>query len=491
MEHRSQTENASKRAFGLNSPSSSMHGGGGGSRTTRDVVDETKSANDKNEYRLLHLENGLRLLLISDMASITSDSTKMEVYRTPHTRVKSNEDSDGAGEASHRKRQRVQHEHEREESDGSSSSDGSDSDSDPGNEVRGSARYRRSSKKLKQNPTVEDRRHKEERKNAEQGEPDQPSQEYRRAALGIGVQAGSFHDPDEVEGLAHFLEHMIFMGSKKYPNENEFEQFLSDRGGFSNAYTELEHTVFYFEVLGKYFQEATERFSQFFISPLCKKEATDRELQAIEDEFAAATQDDYTRLEAVMAHTSDCDHVMHKFSWGNIQSLRDTPAKYGRDPHAALFTLFNSMYSADRMHVVARAPYTLDALEELIAPIFQKVPRRGGLAEYTPQQVVNAIEHSKLASPFLISDAYQQENVRRSVPCLHRLKPVRTRSILHVSWAIPTSLVPLQSARCARKKTRRIRSPFAGSRSTRFPPGRTKRKRMGNGSLRWNRGRRL
>ena len=137
------------------------------------------------------------------------------------------------------------------------------------------------------------------------------------------------------------------------------------------------------------------RFAQFFISPLCKREATDRELQAIEDEFAAATQEDYTRLEAVMAHTSDCSHVMHKFSWGNIQSLRDTPARYNKDPHDALFRLFKSMYSADRIHVVARAPYPLDTLEELIAPIFGKIPKRGGLAEYTPKEIADSIEHSK------------------------------------------------------------------------------------------------
>lgn len=45
------------------------------------------------------------------------------------------------------------------------------------------------------------------------------------AALCVGV--GSFSDPRHVQGLAHFLEHMIFMGSKKYPRENEYDSFIS------------------------------------------------------------------------------------------------------------------------------------------------------------------------------------------------------------------------------------------------------------------------
>ena len=48
--------------------------------------------------------------------------------------------------------------------------------------------------------------------------------------------------------MAHFLEHMIFMGSKKYPGENEYEEFISRNGGSTNAFTELEQTCYYFDI---------------------------------------------------------------------------------------------------------------------------------------------------------------------------------------------------------------------------------------------------
>ena len=62
------------------------------------------------------------------------------------------------------------------------------------------------------------------------------------ASVSITVNAGCFNDPKDRPGLAHFLEHMIFMGSEKYPDENEFNKLLTSNGGYSNAYTENEFT---------------------------------------------------------------------------------------------------------------------------------------------------------------------------------------------------------------------------------------------------------
>jgi secreted Zn-dependent insulinase-like peptidase len=47
------------------------------------------------------------------------------------------------------------------------------------------------------------------------------------AYCAIAVNVGSFNDPPHRQGLAHFLEHMIFMGSEKYPAENDFSDFIA------------------------------------------------------------------------------------------------------------------------------------------------------------------------------------------------------------------------------------------------------------------------
>jgi insulysin len=63
-----------------------------------------------------------------------------------------------------------------------------------------------------------------------------------KASAALDVHVGSLSDPENVDGLAHFLEHLLFMGTEKYPVENDYSQFLSVHGGHSNAFTSGDHT---------------------------------------------------------------------------------------------------------------------------------------------------------------------------------------------------------------------------------------------------------
>lgn len=66
------------------------------------------------------------------------------------------------------------------------------------------------------------------------------------------------------------------------PQENDFDAFIKKRGGSDNASTECEQTTFYFEIQEKHLLSALDRFAQFFISPLMKRDAISREREAIE-----------------------------------------------------------------------------------------------------------------------------------------------------------------------------------------------------------------
>jgi nardilysin len=59
----------------------------------------------------------------------------------------------------------------------------------------------------------------------------------RKAATALLVNVGSYHDPPYLQGLTHFLEHMLFLGTEDYPEENAYDKFLSSCGGDDNAYT--------------------------------------------------------------------------------------------------------------------------------------------------------------------------------------------------------------------------------------------------------------
>ena len=71
---------------------------------------------------------------------------------------------------------------------------------------------------------------------------------------------GYLSDPPAIPGLAHFLEHMLFMGTTKYPKEDEYESYLSKHGGSSNAYTSMENTNYFFDVSVDHFEGALDRY---------------------------------------------------------------------------------------------------------------------------------------------------------------------------------------------------------------------------------------
>jgi len=105
-----------------------------------------------------------------------------------------------------------------------------------------------------------------------------------KSAASMVVHVGSLKDPVEYQGIAHFLEHMLFMGSEKYPDQAEYTKFVGANGGWTNAYTSLKVTNYHFETSKESFYEALDMFAQFYISPLMKDECVDKEKNAVNSE---------------------------------------------------------------------------------------------------------------------------------------------------------------------------------------------------------------
>ena len=66
------------------------------------------------------------------------------------------------------------------------------------------------------------------------------------AQASIVMNVGSLNDPPHRQGLAHFVEHMVFMGSEKYSEKGSYSDHMASNGGYANAYTEFELTNFQF-----------------------------------------------------------------------------------------------------------------------------------------------------------------------------------------------------------------------------------------------------
>ncbi|MGD8415833.1 MAG: insulinase family protein [Pseudomonadales bacterium] len=190
-----------------------------------------------------------------------------------------------------------------------------------------------------------------------------------RAAASLTVLRGYYEDPADYPGLAHFLEHMLFIGTEKYPQVDGYQQFLSKHGGESNAYTSAEHTNFFFEVQPDYFQGAMDRFSQFFVSPLLDMDYVQREKNAVHSEYQMQIKDDGWRASAVVKEAMDPDYVGSRFYIGSLETL---DAGVGK----ALKTFFDTQYSADQMVLVALGSESLDDMEAWIRPMFSAIENK-------------------------------------------------------------------------------------------------------------------
>ncbi|XP_052172823.1 insulin-degrading enzyme-like 1, peroxisomal [Diospyros lotus] len=198
-----------------------------------------------------------------------------------------------------------------------------------------------------------------------------PETEKCAASMNVGV--GSFSDPDGLEGLAHFLEHMLFYASEKYPLEDSYSKYITEHGGSTNAFTSSEQTNYYFDVNADCFEEALDRFAQFFVKPLMSPDATTREIKAVDSENQKNLLSDAWRMNQLHRHFSSEKHPYHKFSTGNWETLEVKPKARGIDTRNELLKFYGENYSANLMHLVVYGKDSLDKIQSLVESKFQQI----------------------------------------------------------------------------------------------------------------------
>lgn len=137
----------------------------------------------------------------------------------------------------------------------------------------------------------------------------------------VSINVGSFADPKEYQGLAHFLEHMLFMGSEKYPDEQYYFKRLNQLGGTANAYTDVMNTVYFLNVYDNGLEEMLDIFSRFFIDPKFNPDAIKREINAVNNEHNKNINSDFWIKHHLILQLTDKDSVTNKFTTGSLKSL--------------------------------------------------------------------------------------------------------------------------------------------------------------------------
>ncbi len=101
----------------------------------------------------------------------------------------------------------------------------------------------------------------------------------------VMVRTGSRDEPEKLSGISHFLEHMVFKGTEKYPTPLSISSTIDSFGGEFNAFTSKEFTGFYVKSAVEHFKTSVNVLSQMLTKPLLEEEAMEREKGVIVEEI--------------------------------------------------------------------------------------------------------------------------------------------------------------------------------------------------------------
>lgn len=197
-----------------------------------------------------------------------------------------------------------------------------------------------------------------------------PAVEKSAASLSVGV--GMLQDPMMQQGMAHYLEHMLFLGTERYPDTAGYSSFMTQNGGAHNAYTWMDVTNYMFEINNPAFDEALDRFSDFFKSPKLYPEYADKERSAVNAEWSMRREMDFFG-QFNLSRQMFGQHPSNRFIIGNLESLSD---KDGSKLHDETVKFYQQYYSANIMKVALLSNLPLAEMELLARKHFSSIENK-------------------------------------------------------------------------------------------------------------------
>ncbi|KAK8807367.1 hypothetical protein WA158_004126 [Blastocystis sp. Blastoise] len=183
----------------------------------------------------------------------------------------------------------------------------------------------------------------------------------------ISIGAGSFQDPEDCPGLAHFVEHLLFMGTEKYPKPESYLNFLESHGGSRNGTTSSLCTNFFFNIINEFYEDCIDRFSSFFKCPLFDEHCIEKEINAVNNENSRNIMSSAHLARQIYRLALNQKHPISHFSTGNKDTL-NIPGIRER-----VIQFYNDYYTPDNMCLVLYSNLSLDEIKRIAKQYFEGI----------------------------------------------------------------------------------------------------------------------
>ena len=167
----------------------------------------------------------------------------------------------------------------------------------------------------------------------------------RSVSVGIFVGAGSRYEPDEIAGVSHFLEHILFKGTKSWPTARDVSEAIEGVGGVMNASTDREMTVYWCKVARPHFDRALSVLVDMMLNPLLDPVEIDKEREVVLEELRMINDYPTNRVDLLIDETLWPDQPMGRDVGGSQESVTGLTREHILDYVRQQYTPGNAVVS--------------------------------------------------------------------------------------------------------------------------------------------------
>lgn len=192
-------------------------------------------------------------------------------------------------------------------------------------------------------------------------------QDINISSCSIAVGAGYLHD--EYPGTAHFLEHLLFMGSEKYPEQNDYHSYIQINGGQDNAFTADVMTCYYLALETSFLKKGIEMLSWFFRAPLLNENHISSEMEIIDSEHNKNILSDNWIMDDIFKNFIKSNSKYKKFGTGNLKSLNNITKQ-------DILNFYDKYYTTDNLFVCVVDSKNINQMIDEYLHYFQVIPTK-------------------------------------------------------------------------------------------------------------------
>jgi secreted Zn-dependent insulinase-like peptidase len=183
------------------------------------------------------------------------------------------------------------------------------------------------------------------------------------------VNVGSLANKEYYEGMAHLLEHMCFITSKKYKEKNYLNRMVSEAGGSTNAFTDEQNTIYYLDMFTDKLEEILEIFIDFLTNAELKEEYILAEIKSVNSEHKKNIHDDQWRFMNLEKMLADKNNNYNGFYTGSTETLNKP------DIYEKILDFYNKYYISNNISICIASNKSIKDIKKIANPHLSSIPK--------------------------------------------------------------------------------------------------------------------